>query len=93
MFAAIDNNFDLDKIHFEDCVSLSVDNASTIVEKRNSHASCFKDSNSKILFSVFPCHLAHITTSHVNYAFSEVLGLNVKNVCLDIFYWFDKSSK
>ena len=26
-------------------------------------------------------------------AFSEVLGLNVENLCIDMFYWFDKSSK
>ena len=45
----------------------------------------FKDNHS--------CHLAHIAASHANDAFSEVLGLSVENLCIDIFCWFDKSSK
>ena len=93
IFAAVKNNFDLDNIPFQNCVSLTVDNGSTMVGKRNSLASCFKDKNSEIFISGCPCHLAHIVTSHANDAFSEVRGLNVENLCIGIFYWFDKSSK
>ena len=39
IFAATENNFDLDNIPFQNCISLNVDNASTMVGKRNS--SCF----------------------------------------------------
>ena len=56
-------------------------------------ASRFKDKSSEIFISGCPCHLVHIVTSHANDAFSEVLGLNVENLWIDIFYWFDKSSK
>ena len=65
-----------------------------MVGKRNSLASRFKEKNSEIFISDCPCHLAHIVASHANNeVFNEVLGLNVKNVCIDIFYWFDNSSK
>ena len=77
----------------QNCVSLSAENASTMVWKRNSLASHFKDKNSEIFISGSPCILAYIAASHANDAFSEVLGLNVENSCIDIFYWFDKSSK
>ena len=40
-----------------------------------------------------PCHLAHIAASNTNDAFSDILGLNVEDVFIDCFYWFDKSSK
>ena len=83
--AAIENNFDLDNISFQNCVSFSVENASTMVGKRNSLASRFKDNNSEILISGCPCHLAYITTSHANDGFSEVLGVNVENICVNIF--------
>ena len=49
--------------------------------------------NAKFFISGCPCHLVHIVASHANDAFSEVLGLNVESLCIDIFYWFDKSSK
>ena len=45
IFAATENNFDLDNILLQNCVSLSVYNASTMVGKRNSPASRFKDKN------------------------------------------------
>ena len=57
IFAAVKNNFDL-------CIT--VDNGSTMVGKRNSLASRFKDKNSEIFISGCPCHLAHIVTSHAN---------------------------
>jgi hypothetical protein len=34
-----------------------------------------------------------VAASHANDSFSDVLGLNVEDVCIDCFYWFDKSSK
>ena len=93
IFAATENHLDSDNIHFQNCVSLIIDNASTLVGKRNSLTSRFKDKNSEIFIIGCPSHLSHIAASHANDKFSEVLGLNVGNLCINIFYWFDKSSK
>ncbi len=93
IFVAIDENFIKDKLPYENCVSLSVDNTSTMVGKNNSVASRFKQKNPEIFISGCPCHLAHIAASHANDGFSEALRLNVENVCIDLFYWFGKSSK
>ena len=51
IFAAVKNNFDLDNILFQKILSLTLDNGSTMVGKRNSLASHFKDTNSEIFIS------------------------------------------
>lgn len=85
--------FEEDNIPWSNCVALSVDNTSTMIGVRNSVASRFLEKKPEIFVGGCPCHLAHIAASQANDAFSEVLGLNVENVCIDAFYWFDKSSK
>ena len=60
---------------------------------RNSLASRFSNKNPNVYISGCPCHLAHIAASHVNDAFNNLIGFNIENVCIDSFYWFDKSTK
>ena len=59
----------------------------------NSLASRFLEKNSEIFVGGCVCHLAHIAASHANDAFSDILGINVENICIDCFCWFDKSAK
>ena len=59
----------------------------------SSIASCFVEKNPEMFIAGCSYHLAHIGPSHANDAFSDILGLNVEDVCIDCFYWFDKSSK
>ena len=40
-----------------------------------------------------PCHLAHIAAGHANDGFSNYINLNIEDVCVDDFYWLDKSTK
>ena len=70
-----------------------VTNTKAVVGKRNSVASRFLEKNPNVFISGCPCHLAHIATSNVNDAFSKCIGLNVEDVCVDSYYWFDKSTK
>ena len=50
-----------------------------------------------VLYNVFiggcPCHLAHIEASHAYDSFCEVLDVNIENLYIDLYYWFDKNSK
>jgi hypothetical protein len=34
-----------------------------------------------------------IAASNVNDAFTEVAGINLENLLIDLYYWFDKSTK
>ena len=64
-----------------------------MIGRNDSVASRFLEKNPEMFIAGCPCHLSHIAASHANDAFSDVLGLNVEDVCLDCFYWFKKSSK
>ena len=60
---------------------------------RNDSVARFLENNPEMFIAGCPCHLSHITASHANDAFRDVLGLNVEDVCVDCFYLFEKSSK
>ncbi len=93
IFEAVETTFDQDKLPWMNCVSLSVDNTNTMIGANNSLASRFLEKNCEIFVGGCVCHLAHIAASHGNDAFSDVLGINVEDICIDCFYWFDKSAK
>ena len=59
----------------------------------NAIASRCKNENPDIFISGCACHLAHIAATEANDAFTDVLGINIEDVLIDLFYWFDKSSK
>ena len=80
-------------ISWENCVNLSVDNTCTMIRKDSSIASRFLKRNENVFIAGCPCHLAHIAASNSDDAFSEYIGLNVEDVMVDLFDWFDKSTK
>ena len=40
-----------------------------------------------------PCHIVHNTAGKAADAFESVTGFNVDDLVIDVFYWFDKSTK
>lgn len=40
-----------------------------------------------------PCHITHNTASTAADAFCKVTGFDVEELAVDVFYWFDKSTK
>jgi len=40
-----------------------------------------------------PCHLLHNIGCHASEAFQQVVGFDVEDFCIDMFYWLDKSTK
>ena len=64
-----------------------------MVGKCNSVGSRFLEKNPNVFIGGCPSHLAHIPASNANDAFSKCIGLNVEDVCVDCYYWFDKSTK
>ena len=93
IFEAIEETFTRDSMLWTNCVSLSIDNTNTMIGANNSVASRFLEMNPELFVAGCPCHLAHIAASHANDAFSDILGINVEDICIDCFYWFSKSSK
>ena len=90
IFDAIHSKFDEDSIPWLNAVSLSVDNTNAMIGARNTVVSRCKDKNPNIFIAGCPCHLV---ASEANDAFSEVTSMNIESIVIDLFYWFDKSSK
>ena len=85
-FNVIHEKFQNDSVPWMNAVSLSVDNTNSMIGRNNSIASCCKARNPNIFVAGCSCHLADIAATEGN-------GLNVENVLIDLYYWFDKSSK
>ena len=93
IFESIKSKFDVDSIPWSHTVSLSMDNTNAMIGIRHSIASRCKDYNPSIFIAGCPCHLAHLVASEANDAFTELSGINIENIMIDLFYWFDKSAK
>ena len=93
IFTTIDEVFTKNQIPWENCVCLSVNNTDIMIGKNNSIASRFLERNENVFIADCPCHLAHIAASNSHAAFSEYNGINIEDVMVDLFYWFDKSTK
>ena len=78
---------------WQNCASLSVDNTNATMGKRNSVGSRFLEKNPNLFIGGCPCHLAHIAAGNANDPFSKCIVLNVEDVCVDRYYWFDKNTK
>ncbi len=93
LFEVVESRIEKDKIPWSHAVSLSVDNTNSMIGVHNSIASRCKVKNQEIYVCGCPCHLANIAASNAHDSFAEALGVNVENLLIDIYYWFDKSTK
>ena len=92
LFEAIEESFEADEIPWNNCASLSIDNTNAMVGKQNSVASRFLQKNPNIFIGGCPCHLAHITASYANDAFSNAISTNVEDVYV-VFISLTKAQK
>lgn len=93
LFTAIESKFGKNSLSWNNCVGRNVENNNIMIGKHNSKASNTLKKNPSIFIGGCPCHLADVTTSHAHDSFLEVLRVNTENLCIDLHYWFDKSSK
>ena len=93
IFNVVDAKFTTDGIHWDHAVSLSVDNTNSMIGKHNLLASRCRENNPEIFVSGCPCHLVHIAAGNAHDAFAEVTGINIEELQIDIYYWFEKSTK
>ena len=93
LFEVVQMKMAKDKMPWSQAVSLSVDNTISMIGAHNSFASRCKEQNPNIFVHGCPCHLAHIAASNANDAFTAIAKINVEDLLIDLFYWFDKSTK
>ena len=93
IYTKIDSVLAKHQIEWNHCVGFGVDNTSVNLGLHNSimirvqakHPSCY--------FMGCPCHLIHNVASRASDVFQKEVKFDVEDVCVDIFYWFDKSTK
>ena len=80
-------------ITWKTCVGLGVDNTSANMGCRNSIKTRVQEKNEAIYIMGCPCHIVHNTAGKAGDAFYKATGFNVDDMVVDLFYWFDKSTK
>ena len=73
--------------------SIGLDNTNSSIGDHNSVKSCTLERNPEIMISVCPCHILHKAASKAADAFAAVSDFIMEDHCVDLYYWFDKSSK
>ena len=78
---------------WNNCVGFSVDNASVNLGKHNSIKSRVLQVNPNVYFLGCPCHISHNIGNAASSAFALESGFDIEEMAIDLYYWFDKSSK
>lgn len=80
-------------VDWEKCVAFGVDNTSVNLGRRNSIKTRVEQQNESIYFMGCPCHMVHNTATKAAEAFESATNFDVEDVLVDLYYWFDKSTK
>ena len=46
-----------------------------------------------IIIPGYPCYIFHNASSKASDTFNNITGFDISDHCVDLYYWFDKSSK
>ena len=80
------------RVDWENCVAVGLDNTAVNVGKQNSVMTLALVKNKNIFITGCPCHIMHNTANKVAERFSEVSRFDVEGFLVDLLHWFDKSS-
>ena len=75
------------------CTLVGVDNTSVNIGIQNSLKTRVLTQNPAIYFNGCPCHIIHNSAQKAAESFMESCGFDVEELTIDLFYWFDKSTK
>lgn len=88
-FNVIEQSLNAHNIPFTNIIGFSSDNASVMLGKVNSVFSRMQSKNELIYNLGCPCHMAHIVAHDA----TKKLSINVEDLIISIYYYFDKSCK
>ena len=93
MFSSVDTIFVKHGISWDFVTALGVDNTKANIRERNSLKSRALEKNHNIFITGCLCHILYNGACKSGSVFATVTGLDIEDHCVDLFYWFDKSSK
>jgi len=81
------------RIDWSGCIGISMDNTSVNMGRHNSIKTRIMQVNNSIYINGCPCHIVHNTAMKGSEKFNVECGFDVEDLLVDLFYWFDKSTK
>ena len=93
IFAKINATLEGFDISWNRCASFGVDNTNVNIGQRNSIKTRVHHYNPSVYFVGCPCHIVHNTASKASDHFEVETGFDIEDMLVDIYYWFDKSTK
>ena len=78
---------------WELCTSVGVDNTSVNIGIHNSLKSRVIQRNPAVFFNGCPCHMLHNAAQKAAGVFSSCVGFELEEFTVDLYYWFEKSTK
>lgn len=93
IFQKIDSVLTSMNIPWENYVGFGVDNTSVNIGRHHSIKTHVLQRVKSCYFMGCPCHLVHNIASHTSAALQTESNVDVEDVCVDVYYWFDKSTK
>ena len=80
-------------VSWENCIAVGVDNTAVNIGSRNSIMTHERKRSSSSFFSGCPCHIVHNITNKGAQTLGGISNFDIENFLVDLFHWFDKSSK
>ena len=93
IFSKIDESIQKFDIDWNKCVAFGVDNTSVNMGAHNSIRTRVTQKNSAVYFMGCPCHMVHNTVIKAAETFQSITGFDFEDMLVDLYYWFDKSTK
>jgi hypothetical protein len=93
IFEHVDAVFEKYEIHWNSVTGLGVDNTNVNIGEHDSIKSRVLEKEPNIIVVGCACHMLHNAASKAASAFGRVTGFDIEDHCVDLYYWFDKSTK
>ena len=93
MFQSVDNQLNNHDISWDYCLDIGLDNTNVNTGDHNPIKSTAKGKKGSIVIAGCFCHILHNALCKACKMFSRVTNFYIEDHPVDLFYWFDKSSK
>ena len=93
MFNSVDDLFSKHNIPWDYCMAVGLDNTTANIREHNSIKSCAREKNDNTIIAGCPCHILHNASSKAGDAFNKTTEFDISGQCVDLYCWFEKSSK
>ena len=93
MFQSIGNQFNNHDISWHYCLAICLHNTNVNIADHNSIKSRAKEKNGSIVIAGCSCHILHNALCKAGKMFFQVTNFDIEDHAVDLFHWFDKSSK